>query len=136
MITSCLSGQRGASEDPLFTFTEQGIPTNLRIVMMAFTFGVEKPKEHLLRILPTYGYDQDKSADPGRGRRENRAAVRTALAHSLSLNGVKTTTMDEADVAYDSLSVVGDGSISEVGPEGTWSGFCESIRLSLDNSIH
>ena len=99
------------------------------------TFGIEieillkpKNKTKILAVLAKYGYEASKSLDPGRPRRENRAAIRNALAESLSQAGLAAVAIhdNEADQNYDLWSVAWDTSIAENTIQG-WSGFCESI---------
>ena len=100
-----------------------------------FTFGVEieillrpKNKPAIIAELTKHGYEASKSLSPGRPRRENRAAIRNALAESLSEAGLAAVAIhdNEADQNYELWGIAWDTTISEYEAQG-WSGFCESI---------
>ena len=108
-----------------------------------FTFGVEieillRPKNRpaIIAELAKHGYEASKSLNPGRPRRENRAAIRNVLAESLSQAGLAAVAIhdNEADQNYELWGIAWDTSIAEDAAQG-WSGFCESILLFLGSGL-
>ena len=101
-----------------------------------YTVGVEieslvRPKEdpEILEILERVGYDQSKSVQPGRGRRENGKAIRKALGVVLLQveMAANPVDVDDSQYNYDEWSLMCDSSISELDSTGSWSGYCKSI---------
>ncbi|KAI9785617.1 MAG: hypothetical protein M1816_000364 [Peltula sp. TS41687] len=89
--------------------------------MSALTFGVEL---ETLTLSESYGYNPERSADPGRGRRDNRAKIRTALADDIREANVPAVTAEAADAGnFDAWIVGWDASIKETNPSNHWLGF-------------
>jgi hypothetical protein len=118
-------------------FSMESLDSSLASSLGNFTFGIEietllRPQERsaVTAQLAKHGYEASKSLDPGRPRRENRAAIRNVLAEWLSVSGLASVAIHdtEEDQNYELWSIAWDTSINEETDHG-WSGYCKSIFL-------